>query len=212
MSPEAWSALANWVMAAAAVAAATAAILGINSWKAQNTWLLERDARRTALRSLLRLARELSDARKPDFARLTFGKAETASSVYPHSVQSDREHLLSIEVVQQAHREFQAAMFDLEYLGDTELRRAREEIDGLIDRYLAQTNIYLRWKHREFPQVNAKFFLSEQHKEDNYDVVFEDIRRVLARDEGEHNDFSRKLEIAFTGLERKLAKSLGGAQ
>jgi hypothetical protein len=38
MGPEGWSALANWVMASAAAAAAIAAFRGLNTWKAQTLW------------------------------------------------------------------------------------------------------------------------------------------------------------------------------
>ena len=211
MSPEAWSALANWVMAGAAVAAAGAAILGINSWKTQNSWLLERDACRAAMRALLRLSSELSEARKPDYKRLTFGKAEGGNLSYPHSLSSDNEHLASIESVQQAHREFETTMFDLEYLGDIEFRHAREAIDGLIGRYLAQTDVYLRAKHAVFPQADNSLFASEQYREDNYHVVYDASRKNKSTGEYEHNDFTRKFEIAVKGMERKLSKRLGGA-
>ncbi len=212
MSPEAWSALANWVMAGAAVAAAFAAIKGINSWKSQNAWLLERESARSAMRALLRLASELSEARRPEYMRFSFGRSEVTGFTQPHTHELYRAHVGSIENVQQAFRDFETAMFDLEYLGDTELRLAKDDIDLLTSRYLAQTDIYLRWKHREFPLADTNFFASTQHREDNYEVVFDDFLNRVSKEEFEHNDFTRKFDIAVKGLERKLARRLSGDQ
>ncbi|MCT8330283.1 hypothetical protein [Albidovulum sediminis] len=65
MGPESWSALANWVMAGAAVLAACAARSGLNSWKNQNIWTADAELARRILIALYRFRDSLYAVRHP---------------------------------------------------------------------------------------------------------------------------------------------------
>ncbi|MBV1865314.1 MAG: hypothetical protein KUG74_12910 [Rhodobacteraceae bacterium] len=65
MSIEAWSALANCVIAIAAVAAAIAAFLGLNTWKNQSLWHADRELSRKILIALYRYRDSLYYVRHP---------------------------------------------------------------------------------------------------------------------------------------------------
>ncbi|OYX43626.1 MAG: hypothetical protein B7Z02_08805 [Rhodobacterales bacterium 32-67-9] len=84
MSPEAWSALANWVMAIAAAAGAFAAYIGLNTWKSQSIWQADHELARKALITLYRYRDSLYSVRHPamrnDETRLDGDDAEHLSA------------------------------------------------------------------------------------------------------------------------------------
>ena len=62
---EAWSVIADWVMAAAAVVAAGAALYGLNTWKNQNIWVADSDLARRVLIEVYRYRDSLYSVRHP---------------------------------------------------------------------------------------------------------------------------------------------------
>ncbi|MCV2871845.1 hypothetical protein OEZ71_06005 [Defluviimonas sp. WL0050] len=65
MSPEAWSALANWMMAISAAAGAIAAYVGLNAWKNQSIWQADHELARKTLVALYRYRDSLYSVRHP---------------------------------------------------------------------------------------------------------------------------------------------------
>jgi hypothetical protein len=65
MSPEAWGALANCVMAAAAATGAFVAYVGLNTWKSQSIWQADHELARKNLIALYRYRDSLYSVRHP---------------------------------------------------------------------------------------------------------------------------------------------------
>lgn len=65
LTPAAWSALADWVMALAAFVAAFIALKGLNAWKNQNIWAADADLARHVLIAVYRFRDSLYAVRHP---------------------------------------------------------------------------------------------------------------------------------------------------
>jgi hypothetical protein len=202
------SALANILLAGAAVAAAVAAFSGLSTWKAQNIWVADRETARSLLKALIRLEKVVAKARHPAFwAGETYAFAEDADRDRPAGVVSDRRveraHYARLNSIHTVYEEVEVLLIEAEALWSDYLKSDWEVINRLLIKYFAQTQLYLSWSASNGENKGRGFFDTQENQKRNSDIVFVDPA------EAERNPFSQDFGLAVHTLKSRLGEKMG---
>lgn len=199
------SALANLLIAGAAIAAAIAAFLGLSTWKAQNIWVADRDLARALLKSIVKLEKTIASARSP-----MFWAGETAKFEGPalgtRSDASELAHYARLEAIRAVYQEIEAFMIEAEAIWGDGINAEWKKIGSELSIFFAQTQLFLSWKSAGQPSSIQGYFGDEAGRQRNYSIVF------VAPGTDETNPFSQTLMAATGDLKSKLRVKLGKPQ
>lgn len=193
MTPEAWSAIADCVMAGAAVAAAIAAFRGLKAWKKQETW---REDTNLARRMLVALEVYRAAARfarrpifRPDEYRLGEVSSERAMSLRWHEVVRAKAELTAL------NNEARALWNDLE-LASAFLEL--EDLDIKLDLAIIE--------HSRLERVCAE---AKTEAEKAQAISEMGQQRAFLYHYGKEDEFGEKFSIVVQHLEQLLRSKLG---
>jgi hypothetical protein len=196
------SALANLLIAGAAIAAAIAAFLGLSTWQAQNIWVADRELARALLKSIVKLERTVASARSPMFWAGETAEFESAAKGNRRDA-SDLAHYARLNSIHAVYQEIEAHMIEAEAVWgaaiDTEWKKVSQE----LSHFFAETQLYLSWKTAGQPRSIEGFFGDEAGRQRNYAKVF------VAPGDEEANPFSQSFTSATGDLKSKLRIKLG---
>lgn len=199
------SALANLLIAGAAIAAAIAAFLGLSTWKAQNIWVADRDLARALLKSIVKLEKTIASARRPMFWAGETAKYE-GDALGTRRDASDLAHYARLDSIHAVYQEIEALMIEAEAVWGDNISAEWKKLGSDLSHFFAQTQLFLSWKAAGQPRSIDGYFGDEAGRQRNYAIVF------VAPGEDETNPFSQTL-IATTGdLKAKLRVKLGKPQ
>ena len=193
------SALSNMLLAGAAIAAAVAAFMGLNTWRAQNIWLADRDLARLLLKALVKLEKTLANARSP-----AFWAGETAAfSDEGRKDRVDAAHRVRLNRIHSVYEEIEALLIEAEAVWGEAINDQWKSITSQLVRFFATTEHYWSWKEAGQPNEPNGFFETAADRQRVYDVVF------VAPGEDTNNLFSQDFAKAAADLKAVLREKLG---
>lgn len=202
------SALGNLLVAAAAIAAAIAAFLGLNTWKAQIKWQRDHDLARRLLVEIYRFRDAVAAARNP-FIWAYEMTPDDGAAPSPRWTEEE-SHAGEVRAYQKRFSEIAsiapqlyALLLEAEAVWGPELSSKWKKVNRLQNEFTTQTQLYLDYTDPRNKRADLTAFYADKDAV----AAAKLIVKAIGEQEGQ-NDFSNRLAAAIAEVEDYLRPKL----
>ncbi len=206
MSVEAWSAIANGIMAGAAVVGAYTAVKGVNTWRRQLTWQSDNELSRRILILLFRHRDAIASVRHPAVFQAEVTDAMADVEIELELSNGHRKHLETVSVyerrwakITEVRSELYPALLEADAVWGSEVRALIDPIYKLE----LELRMYLQnwFRVMEVDREGSRRAAAEKSLRKKRDVLYDDF--------SEDDEFNKDYSIALMPLEKFLRDKLG---